>query len=545
MLCCVPVTSERRVLCVFPAYSPSFGTFSHAYALMGRVRAFMPPQGLLVVAAWLPERWRVRFVDENMRPARASEFAWADVVFVSGMHIQADRIRDIQRRAKAAGAVTVLGGPSASAAPESYPEFDYLHLGELGDATDRLVSLLDGSIEPPDRQIRLTTDERLPLADFPVPAYHLVPLNRYFLASVQFSSGCPYRCEFCDIPTLYGRQPRLKSPQQVLGELDVMRRRGAPSSVYFVDDNFIANRKAAAELLPHLVRWQRRHGYPVQFACEATLNIAKQESILALMRSAGFVTIFVGIETPEVEALKRIDKGHNVSLPMLEAIRKINSYGMEVVSGIILGLDTDTPETPDRLLEFVECSRIPVLTINLLQALPRTPLWERLSREDRLVSAAGRESNVRFLRPYEDVLASWKRCVAEAYRPRALFDRFIHQVDATYPNRLETPVWRRLTPANLRRGSTIAVNLAVRVGVFSEYRREFWRVVRHCLGRGQIVSVFSIGLVGHHLIRFSQEAVRGEQNASFYASHARAGAGSKPRLLFLALSTLRPSRFRR
>jgi hopanoid C-2 methylase len=545
MRCCVPVTSERRVLCVFPAYSPSFGTFSHAYALMGRVRAFMPPQGLLVVAAWLPERWRVRFVDENMRPARASEFAWADVVFVSGMHIQADRIRDIQRRAKAAGAVTVLGGPSASAAPESYPEFDYLHLGELGDATDRLVSLLDGSIEPPDRQIRLTTDERLPLADFPVPAYHLVPLNRYFLASVQFSSGCPYRCEFCDIPTLYGRQPRLKSPQQVLGELDVMRRRGAPSSVYFVDDNFIANRKAAAELLPHLVRWQRRHGYPVQFACEATLNIAKQESILALMRSAGFVTIFVGIETPEVEALKRIDKGHNVSLPMLEAIRKINSYGMEVVSGIILGLDTDTPETPDRLLEFVECSRIPVLTINLLQALPRTPLWERLSREDRLVSAAGRESNVRFLRPYEDVLASWKRCVAEAYRPRALFDRFIHQVDATYPNRLETPVWRRLTPANLRRGSTIAVNLAVRVGVFSEYRREFWRVVRHCLGRGQIVSVFSIGLVGHHLIRFSQEAVRGEQNASFYASHARAGAGSKPRLLFLALSTLRPSRFRR
>jgi radical SAM superfamily enzyme YgiQ (UPF0313 family) len=270
-------------------------------------------------------------------------------------------------------------------------------------------------------------------------------LDRYFLASVQFSSGCPYRCEFCDIPTLYGRQPRLKSPRQVLSELDAMRRRGAPPSVYFVDDNFIANRKAAAGLLPHLVRWQRRHGYPVQFACEATLNIAKQESILALMRSAGFVTIFVGIETPEVEALKRIDKGHNVSLPMLDAVRKINSYGMEVVSGIILGLDTDTPETSDRLLEFVEHSRIPVLTINLLQALPRTPLWDRLSREDRLVSAVGRESNVRFLRPYEDAVASWRRCVAEVYEPRALFDRFIHQVDATYPNRLKTSVWRRLT----------------------------------------------------------------------------------------------------
>jgi hopanoid C-2 methylase len=262
MRCRIPVTSERRVLCVFPAYSPSFGTFSHAYALMGRVRAFMPPQGLLVVAAWLPERWSVRFVDENMRRTRASEFAWADVVFVSGMHIQADRIRDIQRRAKAAGAVTVLGGPSASAAPESYPEFDYLHIGELDDATDRLVSLLDDGVEPPHQQIRLTTGERLALGDFPVPACHLVPLDRYFLASVQFSSGCPYRCEFCDIPTLYGRQSRLKSPRQVLGELDdVMRRRGAPSSVYCVDDNFIANRKAAAELLPHLVRWQQQHGY--------------------------------------------------------------------------------------------------------------------------------------------------------------------------------------------------------------------------------------------------------------------------------------------
>lgn len=308
---------------------------------------------------------------------------------------------------------------------------------------------------------------------------------------------------------------------------------------------FIANRKATAELLPHLVRWQQRHGYPVQFACEATLNIAKQESLLELMRSAGFVTIFVGIETPEIEALKRIDKGHNVSLPMLEAVRKINSYGVEVVSGIILGLDTDTPETPDRLLEFVEHSRIPVLTINLLQALPRTPLWERLSREDRLVSASGRESNVRFLRPYEEVVASWRRCVAEIYRPRALFDRFIHQVDATYPNRLDTPVWRRLTLANLRRGLTIVVNLAVLVGVFSEYRREFWRAARHCLGRGQIQSVLSIGLVAHHLIRFSQEAVRGEQNASFYAPHSRTAAGSKPRPLSLALWALTPSRFRR
>ena len=258
-----PVTSVRRILCVFPAYSPSFGTFSHSYPLMDGVRAFMPPQGLLVVAAYLPEEWSVRFVDENIGRAQPRDFAWADVVFVSGMHIQAPQIRDIHARARAAGALTVLGGPSVSGDPENYPEFDYLHVGELGDATDRLIALIDADLARPAEQVRLTTGERLALSEFPVPAYHLVALDRYFLGSVQFSSGCPYRCEFCDIPALYGRQPRLKSPQQVVRELDVMRRRSSLASVYFVDDNFIANRKAAAELLPHLVRWQQENGYPL------------------------------------------------------------------------------------------------------------------------------------------------------------------------------------------------------------------------------------------------------------------------------------------
>ena len=185
-------------------------------------------------------------------------------------------------------------------------------------------------------------------------------------------------------------------------------------------------------------------------------------------------------------------------------------------------------------------SRIPLLTINLLQALPKTPLWERLSREDRLVRAAGRESNVRFLRPYDDVVDSWKRCIAEIYQARALFDRFLHQVDTTYRNRLSRPLRPRLTLANLRRGLIIAANLAVRVGVFSEYRREFWRAVRHCLKRGQVESIFSIGLVAHHMIRFSQEAVRGEQNASFYSAQVRADADPGPRWASMTRPALTP-----
>lgn len=517
-----PVQNHRRILCVFPAYSPSFGTFSHAYALMHRVKAFMPPQGLLVIAAYLPERWQVRFIDENLSPAQAADFAWADAVLVTGMHIQAAQIRAIQARAHAAGKLTVLGGPSASAMPESYPEFDYLHIGEIGCATDRLIEMLDASIAHPAGQVRLVTQTRLPLADFPQPAYHLIPLDRYFIGSVQFSSGCPYTCEFCDIPGLYGRVPRMKAPEQVMAELDAMLAQARPPAVYFVDDNFIANRKATRELLPHLIAWQKRNRYPLRFACEATLNLAKEPEILAMMREAHFVTVFVGIETPEIDALDRIGKKHNTKVPLLDAIATLNSYGIEVVSGIIQGLDGETSETAERLLEFVERSQIPMLTINLLQALPGTPLWQRLERENRIVLDPALESNVRFTRPYAEVVATWKHCIAETYAPERLFARFLHQIDATYPNRIKTPASGQLTWQNLRRGLTLAVNLLVRMGIAADYRRVFWRAVWRALRKGQIESAFNMSLVAHHLITFAREAVRGQQNASFYQARTRA-----------------------
>ena len=193
MHCPVPVKHSRNILCIFPAYAPSFGTFSHAFALVPGVRAFMPPQGLLIVAAYLPERWRVRFIDENIERAVHSDFAWADVVFVGGMHIQLSEVRDIQRRAKSCGKLTVLGGSAVSSSPETYPEFDYLHLGEIGDATDELIATLDGGVEPPTAQRRFETRERLPLSSFPLPRYDAVPLARYLIGSLQFSSGCPYR----------------------------------------------------------------------------------------------------------------------------------------------------------------------------------------------------------------------------------------------------------------------------------------------------------------------------------------------------------------
>lgn len=211
----------------------------------------------------------------------------------------------------------------------------------------------------PDRQVILTTQERREMSEFPLPAYELLPLNKYFIGSIQFSSGCPYQCEFCDIPALYGRNPRLKSPEQVIAELDKMLECGLAGAVYFVDDNFIGNRKAALDLLPHLIEWQKRNGYAIQFACEATLNIAKRPEILSLMRDAYFTTLFAGIETPDPDALKAMSKQHNMMVPILEGVQTLNSYGLEVVSGIILGLDTDKLDAGEGILEFIDQSQIP------------------------------------------------------------------------------------------------------------------------------------------------------------------------------------------
>jgi len=513
----VPETS-RRILCVFPRYAPSFGTFQHTYPLFGRrIRAFMPPQGLLVVAAYLPERWQVRFIDENIAVALAADFLWADAVLVSGMHVQRGQIEDIIRRAHASDRVVVLGGPSVSGCPEYYPDADILHVGELGDATDALIRHLDAQTSRPHGQLRFETAERLPLAEFPRPAYALVALRQYFIASIQFSSGCPYLCEFCDIPALYGRNPRLKTPGQVLAELDEIAAAGA-MSVYFVDDNFIGNAKAALDLLPHVVDWQARRSYPLRFACEATLNLAKNERILELMREAGFTTVFCGIETPEPRALRAMAKDQNLRMPVLEAVERLNAYGLEVVSGIILGLDTDDEGTADRIIEFIERSNIPMLTINLLYALPKTPLWRRLKAERRLVDDEGRDSNVAFRLPYRAVLDMWRKCITAAYDPPAVYARYAHNQRHTFRNRKAFPVSAARTSwRNILQGFGVLGRILWRIGVRGDYRRTFWRMAWPALRSGEIEPVIHVAVVSHHLIQFTRECARGAGEASFYA----------------------------
>src|SRR2546426_202448 len=425
---------QRRILCVYPRYARSFGTFHHSYGFFGgRVRAFMPPQGLLVVVAYLPESWEVRFVDENRRAATEEDFRWADAVFVSGMHIQRPQIHDIIARAHAHGRVVVVGGPSVSGCPEYYPDADLLHVGELGDATDRVIEHLDRHPGRPPRPLRFDTGERLPL----------------------------------------------------------------------------------------LVAWQTRHRYPLRFACEATLNIAKNERVLELMREAGFITVFCGIETPEPEALRSISKDQNLRMPILDAVERINAYGLEVVSGIILGLDSDGPQTADHIIDFIHASRIPMLTINVLYALPKTPLWDRLTAEGRLTREAGRESNVVFKLPYETVIGMWRRCITAAYAPEALYARFAHNVAHTFARRKAYPSNpQRASWGNVRMGLGILARLMWRVGVRGSYRRTFWRFAWPALKSGEIEGLIHTAIVSYHLIEFTQDCLRGLGEPSFYSSKA-------------------------
>ncbi len=510
--------NRRRILCAFPRYSYSFGTFNHAFPLMGDVKGFMPPQGILVIAALIPEEWEIKFVDENIQRVTPEEFAWADVVFISGMHIQRHRIHDITRRAHDAGKVVALGGPSVSSAPDYYPDVDLLHCGETGDATLRLFQRLDETVKRPEQQIIYRTVERLPMSDFPTPAYHRINVRDYLLGSVQFSSGCPYTCEFCDIPSLYGRNPRLKSPEQVVRELDELADGGCVS-VYFVDDNFIGNPKAAESLLDALIEWQKRRDCQVRLACEATLNMAGHTRILEKMQQAFFTNCFFGIETPDPKALKAMKKGQNMRMPILEAVQTVNRYGIEAASGIIMGLDTDTDETPQALIDFAEISSIPIMTVNILYALPNTALYTRLEKENRVLhDAENRDSNIVFLQPYENVVRNWQRVIAKIFSPEELYSRYAYNAIHTYPNRIKpkNPMTQATWP-NIKRALGIFRRIIWRVGIRSDYRRHFWKMAWNELKQGNVETMFQVAMVAHHLITYARECTQGKMQSSNYS----------------------------
>jgi hopanoid C-2 methylase len=513
------VNNERHVLCVFPRFNPCFASFHHTRELYGDTIGFMPPQGMLTVAAYLPDRWQVRFRDENVTPLCDEDREWADVVMVSGMHPQRKRMAEIARWAHGAGKVAVVGGSSVSACAGYHPDFDILHMGELGDATDQLIAHLDRTVERPESQLVFTTRERLPLDDFPIPAYDQVDLKNYMVLSIQWSSGCPYTCEFCDIPELYGRKARMKSPERLIAELDAIIAHRPIGGIWFVDDNLIANKRAAKELMRHLIAWQERTGHQLRFAGEASLNLAQDEEMLALMRDAYFTDLFVGIESSDTATLKAISKNQNTRLPILDAVKAFNDHGIELSAGIIFGFDSDGEDTADKAIRFIQKANIPIVGLNVLYALPRTPLWRRLEAEGRLLPDADvDESNIAFKLGSKKVLDQFHRAVDALYAPEALYQRYRHNIKHTYPNRKKLPLLRyRISKETLELGMRVMSRMMWKLGVRSRYKRVFWKLAVELIRAGKIDHLLYIGSMGHHLIRYREDVLAGRVRASTFS----------------------------
>ncbi|BDG04772.1 B12-binding domain-containing radical SAM protein [Anaeromyxobacter oryzae] len=473
-----------------------------------RKAATLPPLGLATLAAHLPERWELRLRDLNVAPLEDADLLWADAVLVSGMLVQVPSVREVLLRARALGRRTVVGGAGPSTAPELFPEADFVFRGEAEGRLDLLVRVLEGRETPAPRLLSAEDGVRPDLSLARVPRFDLVDLPRYANHALQYSRGCPFRCEFCDIVELFGRVPRVKSPEQVVAELEALHARGARGALFFVDDNFVGNRREVMRLLPVVRAWQERHGFPFQLCTEASLDLASAPELVAGMVAAGFQEVFLGIETPSAAALQETGKSQNLRMPAAQAVETLTRAGLEVFAGFIVGFDSEGPDIFDRQLELISRLPIPRAMVGLLMALPGTRLWRRLEAEGRL---RGHGCGDNFERPNfvpaldePTLLAGYRRVVAALYTPERYYARCALAVDQL-PLRA-----RAAADAGAAEGSLAAVaRIAWGIGVRSPRRLHFWRLVGHALrrGTGALPRALALAVIGESLIPYTQEVV--------------------------------------
>ncbi len=471
-----------HVLLVFPRFlQDSFWSLAETCAIWG-ARSVAPPLGLLTVAALLPPGWSLRLVDRNVRDLSADDWAWADLVMTGGMLPQRPDALEIIRLAQAHGKPVAVGGPDTMSSPEVYAHADFQVLGEAEGLVGDLVKAWEGGVR---RGVFEATRGSVDMTQSPLPRFDLVDFRDYLYVGVQFSRGCPFTCEFCDIIELYGRVPRAKSNAQMLEELGALHRAGYRGHVDFVDDNLIGNRRALKRFLPELITWQRAHGYPFRFSTEASLNLADDVELLALLRDANFFALFTGIESPDEETLIRASKKQNTRRDIAASVHRLQAAGMFVIAGFIVGFDSERGSVAEGMLDCIEQAGIPVCMVGLLTALPETRLARRLEAEGRLrplvVSTAAATAdqctaglNFVTLRPRQRILADYRAVLSGAYAPAAYFRRIRALADRLVrpPNRerFEAAVVRR----SLRALGRILWRLHVRQPALA---LPFWRTV--------------------------------------------------------------------
>jgi radical SAM superfamily enzyme YgiQ (UPF0313 family) len=486
-----------NALLIYPEFPDTFWSFKHALKFLGK-RAAQPPLGLMTVAALLPKAWKKRLVDTNVERLRDRDLAWADVVMLSAMHIQRNSLAAIVERCRARGLRTVVGGPIASSLSPAELKTDHVVIGEA----ESLIADLALDMEQGNAKPLYQAAERPEMRTSPLPDLSLIKMNRYSTMAVQYSRGCPFNCEFCDIIEIYGRRPRTKSVAQVLAELDQLRAAGWRETVFIVDDNFIGNKARAKELCMALAEWRNQYKISFDFNTEASLNLADDPELMQLMKDAGFVSVFLGIETPDESGLIACNKLQNTRRSLLDSVALIQSYGMQVMGGFILGFDTDREDIFDRMVEFIQKSGIPIAMVGLLQAMPGTQLFQRLRKEGRILDEGyGDNTDVKlnFL-PNMDatrLVEGYRSVLKRIYSCDAYYERVRLYLSRTYPrNSKQKTKQQWLTVGNAR----AFVTSLVRQGVFGRQRWSYWKFLltvatryRHCVGAAMTLSV-----MGYH-----------------------------------------------
>lgn len=429
------MASSCKVLLVAPCFSgQSFWNFRAACEVYG-ARFPAPPLGLITVAAMLPASWQCRLVNRNTEELQESDLDWADLVMTGGMlPQQPDTLRVIALAHEHRKPVAV-GGPDATSSPDAYRTADFRVLGEAEGIIGAFIDAWDSGVrEGVFEAEKFTAD----VTKTPIPRFDLLRREQYTYFGVQFARGCPFQCEFCDIIELYGRVPRVKTVEQMLAELERLYEFGYRGHLDFVDDNFIGNKKAVKAFLPHLIQWQKERGYPFEFSTEASINIADDDALLALMRAANFFTIFVGIESPDTDTLVSMQKKQNTRRSLAASVHKIYRAGMFVNAGFIVGFDSERGSVADAMVDCIDATAIPFCMVGLLYALPTTQLTRRLAREGRLfppeytVNPARKDSvgdqatsglNFATVRPRRAILSDYRTILARIYRPAAYYGR--------------------------------------------------------------------------------------------------------------------------
>ena len=457
-----------RVLLIYPVFPQTFWSYDKILELVDR-KVLLPPLGMLTVAAILPQEWEFKLVDRNIREVSEAEWEWAELVIFSAMIVQKSDLLEQIKKAKKRNKLVAVGGPYATSLPNEPKTAgaDFLILDE-GEIT---LPLFIEEIAKGATNGTFRATEKPDITITPVPRYDLLELDAYDSMSVQFSRGCPFQCEFCDIIVLYGRKPRTKEPAQLLKELDYLYELGWRRSIFMVDDNFIGNKRNVKLLLKELKAWQEAHQYPFDFNTEASVDLASDPELMQLMVQCNFNAVFLGIETPDESSLKLTKKFQNTRSSLADTVDQIIRAGLRPMAGFIIGFDGEKKDAGKRIIDFVEEAAIPTAMFGMLQALPLTALWDRLERENRLRDSTRLDINQTTLmnfiptRPIEDIANEYIEAFWTLYEPKTYLDRVYrcflklgtpqHESTFTMPNwvdirALAIVIWRQGIKRNTR-----------------------------------------------------------------------------------------------